>query len=106
MIDEKIKNWLIKAMEDIRTIEHEIKFSEEEMVTSTVCFHAQQAVEKLLKAFLVSKNVEFGKTHNLAFLLKLCSDQASEFSKLDVSKLTFYAIEVRYPILYPFGERG
>lgn len=31
----------------------------------TICFHAQQGVEKALKAVLVSKNLEFGRTHDL-----------------------------------------
>ncbi len=33
-----------------------------------VCFHAQQSVEKYLKAILVSKFVEFPKTHDLLAL--------------------------------------
>jgi len=45
--------------------------AEEEIVTDAVCFHCQQAVEKLLKAYLISKNVEFGRIHDLETLLKL-----------------------------------
>ena len=33
-----------------------------------VCFHAQQAVEKLLKAVLVRHGIIFSRTHNLANL--------------------------------------
>jgi HEPN domain-containing protein len=29
------------------------------------CFHAQQAVEKCLKAFLAHRNIEFPYTHNI-----------------------------------------
>lgn len=55
MIAEKVKRWLIKATEDLKVIEHEIKLSEEEMAKGAVCFHCQQFVEKLLKAYLTSK---------------------------------------------------
>ena len=37
-----------------------------------VCFHAQQAAEKYLKAFLQEHEVDFPKTHNLIELLELC----------------------------------
>src|SRR5512137_1350783 len=32
---------------------------------SVVCFHAQQAVEKSLKAALFAHQIEFGRTHDL-----------------------------------------
>jgi len=50
----------------------------------------------MLKAFLTSKGIDFGRTHNLEFLIKLCSDIDSEFKKLDVGNLSDYAVEVRY----------
>jgi HEPN domain-containing protein len=46
LIAEKVKRWLIKATEDLKVIEHEIKLSEEEMAKGAVCFHCQQFVEK------------------------------------------------------------
>ena len=97
MIDEEVKKWLIKAMEDLKITEHDLSFPEEEMSTGPVCFHCQQLVEKLLKAYLVSKKIDFGKTHDLAYLKHLCVKQDGEFGKLDVRKLTTYAVEVRYP---------
>ena len=97
MIDEKVRKWVIKALEDYRTVENEFKLPEDEIVTSSVCFHSQQFVEKILKVYLVLKGVDFGKTHNLEFLLKLCSTKDKDFEMLDVGNLSDYAIEVRYP---------
>ena len=97
MSRERARQWIIKAMEDMRVMEHEFSFSEEDVVTSAVCFHAQQAVEKFLKAFLVLKGVEFGKTHNLELLLELCKRLDPEFERIEIGNLTQYAIEVRYP---------
>lgn len=96
MIDEYIKKWLIKALNDVKVASHEMALTEEEIVTDAVCFHCQQAVEKLLKAYLISKNVEFGRIHDLETLLKLCASQDTDFTGLDVGNLTDYAVEIRY----------
>jgi len=39
MIDEKVKKWVIKALEDFKSVEHEFRLSDDEIITSTVCFH-------------------------------------------------------------------
>lgn len=70
------------------------------MVTDTICFHCQQAIEKYLKAFLTSKNVRFERIHDLLTLLELCIQKDKDFEKLDkerISELTFYAVDLRYP---------
>lgn len=98
MIDEYVKKWLIKADNDLKVAENEMKLpSAEDMVTEAICFHSQQAVEKFLKAFLITKKVEFEKTHNLEFLIELCVKVDEEFKKIEVGNLSFYAVEVRYP---------
>lgn len=97
MISENGRKWVAKALEDYRTAKHELSFPENEISTGPVCFHCQQLVEKLLKACLVSKNVEFEKTHDLEHLLDLCAKQDPDFAKLYAGNLTFYAVEVRYP---------
>ena len=97
MIDEYVKKWIIKALNDIKVAQHEINLPEDEMTTDAICFHCQQAVEKLFKTYLVSKNVEFEKIHDLELLLKLCSKQDDEFKNLNIGNLTDYSVEVRYP---------
>jgi HEPN domain-containing protein len=97
MIDEYVKKWLIKAENDLKVAENEMNVSAENIVTEAICFHSQQAVEKFLKAYLVTKNVEFGKTHNLKFLLDLCIKEDKEFEKVNIGNLSFYAVEIRYP---------
>lgn len=54
-------------------------------------------MEKYLKAYLISKSVDFGKTHNLEYLIKLCSEIDKDFEDIKVGDLSFYAVEVRYP---------
>jgi HEPN domain-containing protein len=96
MIDELVRKWLIKAMEDFMVAKHELNLPEEEIITSAVCFHCQQLIEKLLKAHLVLDNVKFPKTHDLKFLLDLCYNVDSDFKGLNVGWLTSYAAEIRY----------
>jgi len=57
-LKSETKQWLIKALNDFKTAEKLLNFSDEEIITDSVCFHSQQAVEKLLKAYLVEKGVE------------------------------------------------
>jgi len=96
MKDAYLKGWLIKANNDIRIIQNEFSLPEERIVTDAVCFHAQQAVEKFLKSFLISKNTEFSKTHNLNLLLSKCIFLDKEFEILDLGNLNYYGIDVRY----------
>ncbi len=69
-----------------------------EMDLRIVCFHAQQAVEKLLKAVLVSHGTVFSRTHNLAHLAEMLT-QAGVPLPLPanvLSRLNPYAVIFRY----------
>ncbi len=61
-------------------------------------FHAQQAVEKALKAVLASQKVEFPYVHNLGYLAELCQKHAIELPEaLDgLDDLTPFAAMLRY----------
>ncbi len=97
MMADKVGFWLKLALEDLKVAEHEVEIGEEKAVTGAVCFHSQQFVEKALKAYLVSREKDFEKTHNLEHLVRLCSKLNGDFSKLDTGNLTSYAVNARYP---------
>jgi len=97
MIDEDVRKWTVKALNDFKVAKHELNLPEDEITTDVVCFHCQQTVEKLLKAYLIFKNIDFGRTHHLELLLELCSEQATEFKELYLGELSDYAVEIRYP---------
>jgi len=63
-----------------------------------VCFHAQQAAEKSLKALLALYDVEYPWRHDLAELLELVRPLAPEVGVLEdrIILLTPFAVEVRY----------
>jgi HEPN domain-containing protein len=63
-----------------------------------LCFHAQQAAEKALKAVLVAKGVRFPKTHDLAFLMQLLPPAVAVPPPLiNLPALNQYAVQQRYP---------
>ena len=93
---EYLRNWLFRANEDINVIRYLSK-SEFELYQSTICMHAQQAVEKFLKAFLVFNNVDFPRTHDVDFLLEKCKKIDPKDFNLDLGSLAVYGVKLRYP---------
>jgi HEPN domain-containing protein len=69
-----------------------------DVLPETLCFHAQQSVEKAIKAVLMHQGVPFLKTHNIGVLLDLLPPQSSRDAALDeAALLTDYAVSSRYP---------
>ena len=65
-----IKEWVGKAEGDYRAATH--LFTAEDATTyDAVCFHAQQCVEKYLKAILVDHSLPVPKTHDIGKLFGL-----------------------------------
>jgi HEPN domain-containing protein len=91
-----LKNWLYRADEDILVIKNLFE-SDPEAFASSICFHAQQAVEKYLKAFLVYHNIDFPKTHDLDFLLIECKKIDDKIFDIDLGSLTDFGVSIRYP---------
>ena len=93
---EYIKNWLFRANEDIAVIKSLVNDGAEFYISS-ICFHAQQASEKFLKAFLAYHDVDFPRTHDLDFLLLECQKINKEAFQIDFKSLTDFGVSVRYP---------
>lgn len=64
-----------------------------------LCFDAQQAAEKAIKAVLLSKGTAFPYTHDVADLLTLLERQGEVIpaSIREAGRLTRYAVGTRYP---------
>jgi HEPN domain-containing protein len=76
----EVRRWLTKAGHDwsaVRKI-----FTPDCQETGVAAFHCQQAVEKTLKAYLVSRGVEFEKIHDLRRLLDYCVGVDQTFDSL------------------------
>ena len=89
-----VKGWLRKAKSDTLAMNASLQVG----ALDAACFHAQQASEKNLKAFLTYAGSRFPFTHNLVKLTELCSSVDSSFRSLThvVELLTPYAVELRY----------
>ena len=98
---------LRKASQDIYVLE---KLSADLAAPDEVLgFHAQQAVEKMLKAVLTNRAIRYGRTHDLTDLLKLLHE--NRFSiPADLEEVTLlapFAAEFRYtelPAQPPFDR--
>ncbi|MBI3959807.1 MAG: HEPN domain-containing protein [Chloroflexi bacterium] len=87
------RRWLAFAQEDLRTAE--LVLTEE--IYNQVCFHAQQAVEKTLKGFLLHRDGSTPRTHSIADLLRLLS--VSWFTEITtgLNRMDSYYTPTRYP---------
>jgi HEPN domain-containing protein len=98
--------WLRKAENDLITARQTLLLVDGP--TDTVAFHAQQAVEKALKALLTFKHIEFPRVHDLVRLLDLTSPYASNLEEYRVAfaEMSNYSIQVRYPDEFFGPNRG
>ncbi len=89
--------WLAKAQIDLRAADHDK--TADPPITADMVFHAQQTVEKALKAFLCWHDIPFRKTHNLVELGEKCAGIDSSLEPLlrSAAFLTEYAWKFRYP---------
>ena len=93
----EVRSWLSKGGKDLAAAEYELQA--DPPFADDIVFHAQQAAEKSLKAFLSWHRVPFRKTHNLIELGEACSriDQSLESLLRRAAPLTEYAWKFRYP---------
>jgi HEPN domain-containing protein len=96
-IIQKVLRWLVYADEDLRLARHGLTLATG-CPYRLIAYHAQQCVEKHLKAYLLFHQVDFPYTHNIARLLELCPPQGAWAETLrDAEELTPFAITARYP---------
>jgi len=89
--------WLAKANNDLLNADNNLKA--EDVPFDTVCFHCQQAAEKMLKAYLVAQGKPHPPTRDLLLLLEkiLPLNSTAEALRDDLAILTPYSVEIRYP---------
>ena len=73
-----------------------------------LCFGAQQAAEKAIKAVMISRNIDFPYVHNLALLLSILEEDGENVPNevRRATRLTPYAVDTRYPgVEQPVSEQ-
>lgn len=93
-----VEEWINKAEGDRQTAIREVKVIDSPN-WDAVCFHAQQAVEKYLKALMQQEKILITRTHDLTQLLRAL---LPKFPDLEIQSdnlewLTTFAVEIRYP---------
>lgn len=98
MPEDSLDEWIRKAEQDLEYARIGMRRRKVALYDG-VCFHAQQCVEKYLKAFLVRHKIEFRRTHDLIELQRLCAQVDPAFRLIiEPLKLLFiYAVDIRYP---------
>ncbi len=91
---------LIKAAEDEKAL------GAPNLSDAILGFHAQQAVEKLIKALLAQLNVPFELTHNLGRLQTalVSAGESLPATPIPLDQLSDFAVVYRYDLLFQFAS--
>ena len=98
MTRKLVEEWIYKAEEDFESAVHLVK-KDKKAVPDSVCFHCQQCIEKYLKAFLISNDIEPPEIHDLQRLKVICSKVDESFEEVsgELDILNAYAVNFWYP---------
>lgn len=99
MTETNPTDWLFFADSDLALAQAAL----EKSIYHLACFHAQQAVEKFLKACLVKQQARVRKTHSLVELYELVVPFTPDLrdSRSMLEKLDQYYVPTRYPDALP-----
>jgi len=103
---EIARQWLAKARNDLLNADNNL--NSDDVPTDTVCFHCQQAAEKLLKAYLAGNGQAYPISHDLFLILEKILPLNGDAARLrdSLAILMPYSVEIRYPDdwFMPTGE--
>lgn len=92
-----ISQWVEKAENDLTNASYTLKLGKA-CPTDTVCFHAQQCIEKYLKALLAYEGKDVPRIHDIASLIAMVPGMVQPtLSVEEQESLTDYAATTRYP---------
>ena len=96
--EKTLKEWMEFARMDFLAAKHLYEHMYPKPL-EIICYHCQQAIEKLLKGVLISRGVTIEKTHDLGLL----AEMLQEYTEVDekylemCDDLTPYGVKIRYP---------
>lgn len=97
-MNELVQEWINKAEGDYHSALREFR-AKKFPNYDAAGFHAQQCIEKYLKAILQRENIRFQKIHDLLALLQMClpTEPDLELYKDLFSFLNPFSVAFRYP---------
>jgi HEPN domain-containing protein len=72
-----ISDWINSTQGDLDMV----SLGSQVPLLAPVCYHCGQAVEKILKAYIIAKTSELTKTHDLVSLITKCEQCSPDFGK-------------------------
>ncbi len=89
------REWLNRARSNLA----QARLEHPQVYLEDLCFNAQQAAEKAVKALLLSRGIRFPYVHDLAELLSLLEQAGEDIPPRvrEAQVLSDYAVEARYP---------
>jgi HEPN domain-containing protein len=95
MTEPVVEIWLKRARSNLAIAQTEKR---ENVLLEDLCFEAQQAAEKALKALLIHFAGDYPRTHAFTSLIARLDAYVTVPPNIrDVVELTDYAVEMRYP---------
>jgi len=93
------REWLNRARSDLTLASAQV----EGVYLEDLCFHAQQAAEKAIKAVFIHRGLRFPYSHDLAFLLSQLESSGEQVPEAvrQAERLTPFAVASRYPGVSP-----
>ena len=92
-----VGRWIEKAERDLIVAEHLLTETDLRLAES-VCFHAQQCIEKYIKGVLALHDIDPPKSHDIGALAALLPDPgAVMLTVVEQRNATKYATVLRYP---------
>ena len=91
------QEWLNRAKSNLVRAQEDIRLSG--VFLEDLCFDAQQAAEKAIKAVLIRRNIQFPYVHDLMALLALIEKEGESLPEpvKQAGRLTRFAVVTRYP---------
>lgn len=89
--------WLNRAKSNLERAKSDIRLTG--VYLEDLCFDAQQAAEKAIKAVLIHLDIEFPYVHDITDLLTILEGKGHSISDevREAGRLTRFAVETRYP---------
>ena len=91
------REWMNRAQSDLIQAKNEVPG----VYLENLCFNAQQAAEKAIKAVMVLRGINFPYIHDLTRLMSMleASEETIPAPVRRAAALTRYAVQTRYPSL-------
>ena len=99
-----IKEWMRIAEQDYDSAQKLAGFHPAPI--EVICYLSQQSIEKILKAYIIAKENNLTRTHDLKILITKCSQYSADFGNFNAicASLLQYESLTRYPPILELEE--